>query len=344
MLVGYAEALGTAKTYAQRSGGQIDPNRELVGLGAANLGAGISGGFAVNGSLSKTAVNNAAGGRDPGRRPDRRCPDRVHASLLTGYFESLPIATLAAVVIAALIKLIDPPALRDLYRVYSSRARSRLRLRGARGLHRRDRGHARSHASGHARRPLAGVLISLLAPRLPGVTTAADGAWEGPRVSGQLLDLDRHPQNTRVNGVVVLSIEGGLFFANASPRRRAAIRRAGLRDAASVSVMVDAGPIRPIDGESIACATRDGGTRARALGRQRRVRRTTCLAARAHRHASGAGLRHRLSIRAPSKRSPVPLRPRQRPASGAPAHSRLGGVARRSPCAAGGLVPRGLLV
>ena len=63
MLVGYAESLGTAKTYAQRENREIDPNRELIGLGAANLGAGFSGGFAVNGSLSKTAVNSTAGGR-----------------------------------------------------------------------------------------------------------------------------------------------------------------------------------------------------------------------------------------------------------------------------------------
>ena len=59
----FAESLGTAKTYAQRENREIDPNRELIGLGVANLGAGISGGFAVNGSLSKTAVNSTAGGR-----------------------------------------------------------------------------------------------------------------------------------------------------------------------------------------------------------------------------------------------------------------------------------------
>ena len=63
MLVAFVEGLGTAKTYAQREGQEIDPNRELIGLGAANLGAGFSGGFAVNGSLSKTAVNGRAGGR-----------------------------------------------------------------------------------------------------------------------------------------------------------------------------------------------------------------------------------------------------------------------------------------
>ena len=51
-LVGFAEGLGAASTYAARAGYDIDPNRELIGLGAANLGAGLSSGMVVNGSLS----------------------------------------------------------------------------------------------------------------------------------------------------------------------------------------------------------------------------------------------------------------------------------------------------
>ena len=61
MLVGFAEGLGAAKTYAARDHYEIDANRELLGLGAANLAAGLSSGMVVNGSLSKTAVNGAAG-------------------------------------------------------------------------------------------------------------------------------------------------------------------------------------------------------------------------------------------------------------------------------------------
>ena len=63
MLVGFAEGLGAAKTYAARDGYEISPNRELIGLGAANLAAGLSSGMVVNGSLSKTAVNGSAGAR-----------------------------------------------------------------------------------------------------------------------------------------------------------------------------------------------------------------------------------------------------------------------------------------
>ena len=61
VLVGFAEGLGAAKTYAAKAHYSIDPNRELLGLGAANIGAGLSSGMVVNGSLSKTAVNGSAG-------------------------------------------------------------------------------------------------------------------------------------------------------------------------------------------------------------------------------------------------------------------------------------------
>ena len=67
MLVGFAESLGAAKNYAARDHYEIDANRELLGLGGANLAAGLSSGMVVNGSLSKTAVNGV------GRRPHRSC-------------------------------------------------------------------------------------------------------------------------------------------------------------------------------------------------------------------------------------------------------------------------------
>jgi sulfate permease, SulP family len=89
MLVGFAEGLGAAKTYAARHHYEVDANRELLGLGAANLGSGLSSGMVVNGSLSKTAVNGGAGANS-------QVSGLVVAGLtiltllfLTGLFESL---------------------------------------------------------------------------------------------------------------------------------------------------------------------------------------------------------------------------------------------------------------
>ena len=72
MLVGFAEGLGAAKTYAARDHYEIDANRELLGLGGANLAAGLSSGMVVNGSLSKTAVNGGAGRQDAALGAGRR--------------------------------------------------------------------------------------------------------------------------------------------------------------------------------------------------------------------------------------------------------------------------------
>ena len=59
IVVAFAESYAAAKTYATKFGYQVDANQEMIGLGAANLGAGLSGGFVVDGSLSKTAAGVA---------------------------------------------------------------------------------------------------------------------------------------------------------------------------------------------------------------------------------------------------------------------------------------------
>jgi SulP family sulfate permease len=123
MLVGFAEGLGAAKTYAARHHYQVDANRELLGLGAANLAAGLSSGMVVNGSLSKTAVNGSAGARSQVSGLVVAALTVLTLLFLTGLFETLPEATLAAVVIAAVVELVDIPALTALYRVASRQLR-----------------------------------------------------------------------------------------------------------------------------------------------------------------------------------------------------------------------------
>jgi MFS superfamily sulfate permease-like transporter len=104
LVVGFAEGLSAAKTYAARDHYEIDVNRELIGLGAANAAAGLASGIVVNGSLSKTAVNASAGAR-------LQLSSLLVAALtiftllfLTGLFEDLPETTLAAIVIAAVVE------------------------------------------------------------------------------------------------------------------------------------------------------------------------------------------------------------------------------------------------
>ena len=128
MLVGFAEGLGAAKTYAARAGYDVDPNRELVGLGVANLGAGLASGMVVNGSLSKTAVNGGAGAKSQISGLTAAALTVVTLLFLTGLFEKLPEATLAAVVVAAVIELVDVASLRRLWRVRTGRLASVYKL------------------------------------------------------------------------------------------------------------------------------------------------------------------------------------------------------------------------
>jgi sulfate permease, SulP family len=215
MLVGFAEGLGAAKTYAARDGYPISPNRELVGLGAANLAAGLSSGMVVNGSLSKTAVNGSAGAKTQVSGLVVAVLTVVTLLFLTGLFEDLPEATLSAVVIAALIELVDYKALAALWRSYSSRLGQIY-------------GPAARADFIAAIAAMAGVLIfdtlpgliigvldslALLIYRVSRPHVAVLGQIPGS--GGQWADTAVHPEDQTVPGVVVLRVEAGLFFGNA---------------------------------------------------------------------------------------------------------------------------------
>jgi sulfate permease, SulP family len=244
MLVGFAEGLGAAKTYASRDHYEIDSNRELLGLGAANLAAGLSSGMVVNGSLSKTAVNGSSGARSQLSGLLVAALTILTLLFLTGLFEALPEATLAGVVIAALIELVDIPALAALYRVYTKRL---------------------GEAYGVAARPdfiaaLAAMLGVTIFDTLPGLFIGIASSFllllyraSRPRVlelgrppgGERFEDLERHPESRPVAGIVVLRIESGLFFANAESVR-AQVRRAAGREGTK-TVVLDAETIPFID-------------------------------------------------------------------------------------------------
>jgi len=115
VLLGFAETLGAAKAAAARNGGMVDPDQELISHGPANIGSALSGGFVVVGSLSKTSVSMEAGGKT-------QLASLIHAFLivmtllfLLPLFENLPHAVLAAIVIEAMLGLLDFTYLKKLW-------------------------------------------------------------------------------------------------------------------------------------------------------------------------------------------------------------------------------------
>lgn len=214
-LVGFTEGLGAARTYAARAGDRIDTDRELLGLGGANLASGLCSGMVVNGSLSKTAVNGAAGARSQVSGLTAALLTVLTLLFLTGLFEKLPEAVLAAVVIAAVIDLVDIPALRDLYRlttpalgsVYGVAARADFLGALAALLGVLLLGTLQGLAVGVA------VSLLLLLRRSSRPHVAELGRADGPG-RPRWVDPAREEDAVAEPGVAVLRIEGGLYFAN----------------------------------------------------------------------------------------------------------------------------------
>jgi len=105
VLLGYIETVGAAAGAASKEGGRIDPDQELVALGTANLGAGLSSGFVVAGSLSKTSVAMGAGGKTQISHVVSAILAVLTLLVLMPLFTNLPEATLAAIVIMAMVGL-----------------------------------------------------------------------------------------------------------------------------------------------------------------------------------------------------------------------------------------------
>jgi anti-anti-sigma factor len=217
----------------------------------------------VNGSLSKTAVNASGGARSQLSGLVVAALTVVTLLFLIGLFEDLPEATLAAVVIAALVELVDVPALVALYRLHTT------------GLGR---------IYGIASRPdfvaavaaMLGVLVFDTLPGLfigiavslllllyrssrPNVATLA----RVPGAPGQYTDVARHPENDPVPGIVVLRPESGLFFANADAVRDHVLHAAAAPG--TTGIVLDAATMPFIDitaatmlGQLVADLGRDG--------------------------------------------------------------------------------------
>ena len=243
-LVGFAEGLAAAQTYAAKAGYDIDPDRELLAVGAANVGASLCAGMVVSGSLSKTAVNGGAGARSQASGLVVAVLTVVTLLLLTGLFERaargharrdrhrrrrradrLPGPAQA-------VPDLDQPVGGD------------LRAGGPRRLPRRARGPARRagvrHPAGavHRHRRLGAVA------GLPRVAAERRRArpHRRPR-SGLGRPRARHPAAEPAAGVEVVRVEAGLFFANADHVRTRIRRIAESADPRAVVLDAETTPV-----------------------------------------------------------------------------------------------------
>lgn len=106
-VVGFVESISVAQTLAAKRRERIDPNQELIGLGASNIAAAIGGGYPVTGGFARSVVNYDAGAASPAAGAFTAVGIAAATLLLTPFLAILPKATLSATIIVAVLTLVD---------------------------------------------------------------------------------------------------------------------------------------------------------------------------------------------------------------------------------------------
>lgn len=201
-LVSYLEGIAVATSLAAKAGQGVSPGKELVAIGAANTSAGLFSAFPVAGGFSRSAVNFAAGARTPMATVVTAVVVALTALLLTPAFHHLPKAVLAAIVVTAVLGLVDVAG-----------ARSAWRTRRADGL------------------ALAVTfVVTLVAGVEPGLAAGVAFSigvflWRTSRPhlaelalvpgTGVYRNVSRYPGLPTAPGTAVVRVDGPLYFASA---------------------------------------------------------------------------------------------------------------------------------
>jgi high affinity sulfate transporter 1 len=233
-LVSFADTSVLSRSYAARAGTFVDANQEMVGLGAANLAVGLFQGLPISASASRTPVAEVAGAKTQLAGVVGAIVVAALLMFAPNLLESLPRATLAAVVIASAIALIEVADLRRIYRI------QRWEFWLSIGC-------------------LAGVAV--LGP-IPGIGLAIviaiiEFLWDGWRPHSAVLgrvdgikgyhDITRHPDARVVPGLVLFRWDAPLFFANAELFRDRVLDAVAASPTPVNWVVVGAEPITSVD-------------------------------------------------------------------------------------------------
>jgi high affinity sulfate transporter 1 len=233
-LVAFADTSVLARAYAAKTGDRVDPNQELIGLGAANLAAGFFQGFAISSSASRTPVAEAAGART-------QVTGMVGAGAIVGLIllapsllHNVPVAVLAAIVIVSALGLVQIADLRRIYRI--QRWEFWLSMACLAGV------------------ALLGVIQGI---GLAIVIAIIEFLWDGWRPHSAILgrvdgikgyhDITRYPQARLIPGLVIFRWDAPLFFANAEYFRSRVLDAVAASPTPVRRVVVAAEPVTSVD-------------------------------------------------------------------------------------------------
>lgn len=202
-LVGFLESISIGKQIATHKGYEIDANQELRGLGLANLAGSVFGAYPVTGGFSRTAVNAQAGARTSMAGLFTAIVVALTLALLTPLFHFLPKAVLAAIIMVAVLGLVDLAEVRHLWHVERSELGLLLLTFGA------------TLALGVEEGIATGVGASLVwhVARTTRPHAAVLGRLPGTEI---YRNVQRFPEAEPVPGVVVLRVDAQFFFGNVS--------------------------------------------------------------------------------------------------------------------------------
>ena len=225
LLLAYIESVSAGRAFAAKHGYHLDPQQELLGIGAANLAAALGHGYPVAGGLSQSAVNDKAGARTPLALVFASVTLALCLLFLADFLENLPKAVLAAVVLTAVSGLLDFPALMRMYRVsrmdfYAATiALCAVLLLGI--------------LQGILLAGLASLLLLLANMSRPHV------AFLG-RIPGtnSYSDIARHSTNEALPGVIVFRPEASLIYLNADAVLEAVLQRLAADKGSKVDLVV----------------------------------------------------------------------------------------------------------
>ena len=203
LLIGFSQTAGDARAFATRHHYRIDVDQELVAQGMANVGAGVFQGMPVSTSLSASSLNESAGARTPVASLVTGALVLATLIVLAPLFSQLPKAVLGAIIIDAVVfGMIDVRELRRLYRV--TRVDFWIAVAAIVGV----------LSAGVLAGVVVGVVLSLV--WLIYVATRPAMPILGREPDTQVFrDLSENPDDQTYDGVAVLRLDGGLFFATA---------------------------------------------------------------------------------------------------------------------------------
>jgi high affinity sulfate transporter 1 len=232
-LLAYGESISVARSFAQKHGYEIDPDRELTAMGAANVATGLAQGFPVAGGMSQTAINDMGGATSPASLVVASGAIALTLLYFAGLFEDMPEPVLGAIVLMAakhLVKLEELKALRA-----ASRVEFRIALIALAGVL------ALGLLNGLLLAALGSLIVLIARAARPAIVLLARDP------SGRFINRERLAAAEEMPGTLVLRSAGAWVYFNGEHIRRQILQMVDGATAPVRTLVLDCSMVPMID-------------------------------------------------------------------------------------------------